>query len=269
MTKSKKNSYSVPAVDGMLDIIEFMAQDQQAYCGVTQLSKELGLSNNLVFRVMRRLEDRSYVERDASSGGYRLSSGFFTLGMRLYSRFELRHIARKHLARLSETLGETTQLQILSGHEMLALEVITPPSDFFLQVIPGSRLQVHCNSYGKAILAFMEPDDIDEILPKKLKKLTPNTITSKLVLRKEFEQIRRTGISHDNEEYNTGIFCVGAPVFDVNGDIVASLGVTGLSTRFCEKRLPEAEKMVLECAIKVSSEIGYNGDFFNKLKVKK
>ncbi len=264
--KNKKNSYSVPAVDGMLDIVEYMAQDQQNFCGVTELSRELGLSINLVFRVMKRLDERGYVERDADSGGYRLSSGFFTLGMKLYSRYELRRVARKHLVQLSEKLGETTQLQILSGNRMLAIEVVTPPSDFFLQVVPGSRLQLYCNAYGKAVMAFMEPAEVNNVLPKKFEKRTQNTITSKNDLQKEFEIIRKTGISHDREEYNAGFFCVGAPVFDVHGVAVGGLGVTGMSTRFCDKRLPEAERLVLECAGNVSREIGYSGDFFNKKK---
>ncbi|MBW2690945.1 MAG: helix-turn-helix domain-containing protein, partial [Deltaproteobacteria bacterium] len=109
MRENKKNTYSVPAVDGMLDIVEFLAQ-HQSHCGITELSRELGLSNNLVFRIMRCLEERRYAERDVSTGAYRLSSGFFTLGMKLYSRFELRRISRKHLEVLSDSLGETTQL---------------------------------------------------------------------------------------------------------------------------------------------------------------
>jgi len=266
MQENKKNSYSVPAVDGMLDIVEFMAQHQQSHCGVTELSRELGLSTNLVFRIMKRLEERGYAERDSDTGGYLLSSGFFSLGMKLYSRFELRRIARRYLEKLSKQFGETTQLQVLNENKMLVLEVITPSSDFFLQVIPGSRLHVHCNAYGKAVLAFMEADKVDEILPKKLTRMTPSTIVSKTALRKELEKIKRTGISYDNEEYNTGIFCVSAPVFDVNAGIVGSLGLTGLSTRFCEKRLPEAEKLVFECAELVSKEIGYNGNLFTELR---
>lgn len=268
MKENKKNSYSVPAVDGMLDIVEFLAQQPQSPFGITELSRELGLSTNLVFRIMKRLQERGYAEQDADTGGYCLSNGFFSLGMKLYSKYELRRIARKYLEALSCKLGETTQLQVLKGDKMLALEVVTPPSDFFLQVIPGSRLEIHPNANGKAVIAFMDDARINEILPHKLKKLTPKTIVSKTVLKKELQQVRSTGIAHDNEEYNTGIFCVASPVFNVNGEPVAGLGISGLSSRFCEKRLPETEKMVFECAAKVSEEIGYNGDFFCKIRGK-
>ncbi len=265
MTEAKKNTYSVPAVDAMLDIAEFMSTNQAANCGVTELSRELGLSTNLVFRIMRRLEERGYAERDGESGAYSLSSGFFTLGMRLYNRFELRRVAVEHLKKLSEELGETTQMHVLRGNKMMVLEVVTPPSDFFLQVIPGSRLNIHCNAYGKAVLAFMPEADAMALLPKKLDKLTPASITTKQAFKDELKNVRMTGLAYDREEYNTGIFCVGAPVFDSEGNAVAGLGVTGMSSRFCEKRLPGAEKRVLECAANVSAEIGYSGDFYNKL----
>lgn len=266
MVALKQNkTYSVPAVDAMLDIVEFMSMNQQANCGVTELSRELGLSTNLVFRIMRRLEERGYAERDGDSGVYSLSSGFFSLGMRLYNRFELRRVALEHLKKLSEALGETTQMHVLRGNKMMVLEVVTPPSDFFLQVIPGSRLNIHCNAYGKAVLAFMPEADAMALLPKKIERLTTTTIISRQALKKELEQVRKTGLAYDREEYNTGIFCVGAPVFDADGNAVAGLGVTGISSRFCEKRLPEAEKRVLECAANVSAEIGYNGNFYNKL----
>lgn len=269
MKKKTKNNYSVPAVDGMLDIVEFLAQRPQLPLGVTELSRELGLSTNLIFRIMKRLQERAYVEQDTDIGGYYLSSGFFSLGMKLYSQNELRRTARKHLEILSNELGETTQLQVLKGNKMLALEVVTPPSDFFLQVIPGSRLETHANANGKAVIAFMDNSRVSKILPKKLKKLTSNTIVSKTVLKKELQQIRNTGIAHDNEEYNTGIFCVASPVFDVDGKVIAGLGVTGLSSRFCAKRLPDAERLVFECAEKVSYEIGYSGNFFKKIRGKK
>lgn len=259
-TKTKKNGYSAPAVDAMLDIVEMMASDDRVF-NLTALATGLNLSNNLVFRVLNRLLDRGYVER-LESGGYRLSDGFFTLGMKLYSRFELRAAARKHLEQLSFEFGETAQLQVLSGDEMLVLEVVAPTSDYYLHVTPGIRLLLHCNAYGKAVLAFLPKAKVDGILKKRLECLTENTITTKKTLTVELKQIRKTGVAYDNEEYAKGVFCLGAPVFNSDGEVVGGLGLTCLSSRLNSGFSAEMEDKVLKCAERVSIAVGYNGDFF-------
>jgi IclR family acetate operon transcriptional repressor len=264
MAEGNKRKYSVPAVDGMLDILEFMSETQRP-CGVTELSRELGISTNLAFRILKRLTERGYTEIEAESGAYCLSSRFFTLGMKLYSRFELRVRARAHLEALCRETGETCQIQIPDSEMMLTLDCVNPPKDFYLHVVPGSRLYSHANAFGKAVLAFIEPDEAKKFL-KKMPKLTKNTTSSEKKLFDEFKKICQSGLAYDNEEYNDGVFCIGSPVFNVSGEVVAGIGVTGLSSRFDEKNKPEFERMVLKCAEDLSKDIGYSGDFFSKLK---
>lgn len=254
------NKYAVPAVDAMLDILEYMSGKSEP-CGVTEMSKELGVTNNLAFRIMKCLVERGYAEVN-NAGQYQLSTGFFSLGMKLYSRFDLRRRARPHLERLSAAVNATCQLQVPESEHMLVMDVITPDAPFFIQVVPGARLNYHCNAFGKAVLAFQPEERVKELLPAKLSKLTPHSLTSRTVLLKELEQTRQTGLAYDHEEYNLGFFCIGAPVFDVNGEVIAGLGLTGLSTLFPQERHADAGKAVLNCAQAVSAAIGYQGDFF-------
>lgn len=266
--KETKPRYAVPAVDRMLDILEFLAERRRPY-GTTELSRTLGISTNLVFRIMKRLTDRGYAEMDADSGGYQLSTRFFSLGMRLYYRFELRLRARKHLEWLCRETGETCQLQTLDGDRMLVLDTIAPPADFFLNIVPGSRVLCHANAFAKAVMAFMPKPDVDAILDVGMPKLAPGTLTAKADFLNELETARETGLTYDREEYMTGIFCVGAPVFDVEGKPVAGIGVTGLSSRFDQSLLANFEGSCLRCAHAISKDIGYTGDFFDtKIKVK-
>ena len=266
MTKQEKtpNKYAVPAVTAMLDILEYLSGKNQP-CGVTEMSKELGVTNNLAFRIMKCMVDRGYAE-DNNAGQYQLSTGFFTLGMKLYSRFELRRRARPYLETLSAAVHATSQLQVPEGENMLVMDVITPDAPFFIQVVPGSRLNYHCNAFGKAVLAFQPEERVKELLPAKLPALTPHSLTSRTALLKELAQVRQTGIAYDRDEYNLGFFCIGAPVFDVNGEAVAGLGLTGLSTLFPPERHAEAEKTVLACAMGVSRDIGYHGDYFQRIE---
>jgi DNA-binding IclR family transcriptional regulator len=262
--KKIKTTYSVPAVDRMLDIIEFLSSNKTP-SGITELSKALKINTNPIFRIMKRLVERGYVEIEASSGKYQLSTKFFTIGMSLYTRFELRQRARKHLEWLSGESGETAQIHIPDGDQMLVLDSVVPHASYFLQVVPGSRVYYHNNAFGKTILAFKDEKEIRALLPKNLPALTKNTLTDLNVLISQLQNVRKTGIAFDVEEYINGIFCIGAPVFDIEGKAVAGLGITALTSRYHNSDNKKIIRAVLETAQKVSSETGYEGDYFKKL----
>ncbi|MGO9309756.1 MAG: IclR family transcriptional regulator [Spirochaetia bacterium] len=259
--KTPVRTYSAPAVDRTLDILEFMAVHPRPY-GATELSRCLNIPINSVFRILKRLTDREYTVQDPFSDGYQLSTKVFSLGMSLYTRFELRQRARPHIEWLCRETEETCQLQIPHGDMVLVLDTVSPEVSYFLRVVPGGLVYYHPNAYGKVILAFLSEEEIKKIVPPRLPSLTPNTIVLRTELVKQLEEVKKTGLGYDNEEYNEGIRCIGAPVFDVEGRAVAGLGVSGLVSTFRNNRQPTFEQLVLECAYRVSKDVGYSGDYF-------
>jgi DNA-binding IclR family transcriptional regulator len=259
--KTPVRTYSAPAVDRTLDILEFMAVHPRPY-GATELSRCLNIPINSVFRILKRLTDREYTVQDPFSDGYQLSTKVFSLGMSLYTRFELRQRARPHIEWLCRETEETCQLQIPHGDMMLVLDTVSPEVSYFLRVVPGGLVYYHPNAYGKAVLAFQPEDEVKKLIAPRLPSLTPNTIVLRTELMKMLEDVRKTGLGYDNEEYNEGIRCIGAPVFDVEGRAVAGLGVSGLVSTFRNNRQETFEQLVLECACRVSKDIGYSGDYF-------
>ena len=258
-------AYAVPALDRTLDIVEFMADHTQPW-GVNELARELEIPVNSVFRIMRRLVERGYAESAPENGngnsGYVLSTRFFSLGAKLHTRFELRNRARRHLEKLAARTEETCQLNIPKENGMLVLDVANPDSDFFLQIVPGATLKLHCNAFGKAVMAFMDQDDAKEMLKGKLEKLTEHTITNRNDIIASFAEIRETGLSYDRQEYTDGIYCIGTVVLDVNGLPVAGLGMTGMSVRRDVDHWAELEMAVLECGAAVAADIGYTEDLY-------
>jgi IclR family acetate operon transcriptional repressor len=263
---SSPNRYAVPAVEQMLDIVEYLAQNHRTY-GITELARKLDISTNGVFRILRCLAERGYAEADPA-GGYRLGTKFFTLGMRLQARFDLRRRARLHLERLCEESGETVQIYVLQDDHALVLDCLTPAASSFIQVLPGSRMEIHASAFSKAVLAFLPEAEARRRLPRKLVALTPHTVTDRGELFSELARIRDTGLSHDREGYMLGIYCIGAPVFDVNGEAVAGVGITGLvSVSHPEKQLA-LERAILACAESISRDIGYEGELFETFQEK-
>jgi IclR family transcriptional regulator, KDG regulon repressor len=259
--KTPVRTYSAPAVDRTLDILEFMALHPRPY-GATELSRCLNIPINSVFRILKRLTDRDYTIQDPFSDGYQLSTKVFSLGMSLYTRFELRQRARPHLEWLCRETEETCQLQIPHGDMVLVLDTVSPEVSYYLRIVPGGLVYYHANAYGKAMLAFQPEEDIRKIIPPRLPSLTPHTIVLRTELMKDLEQVRKTGLGYDNEEYNEGIRCIGSPVFDVEGKVAGGLGVSGLVSTFRNNRQATFEQLVLECAYRVSKDIGYSGDYF-------
>ncbi len=258
----------VPAVARMLDLVGFLADRDRPY-GINELARELKLPVNSVFRILNCLEARGFVETPAPAAGYQLGTGFFSLGMKLHARFDLRRRARPHLEALARGTGETAQIHVPDGRDLLVLDVATPPASFFLQVVPGTRLEYHAGAFGKACLAFQPEAKVRRLLPGHLPAFTSNTLTEWGKLLKDFHHARKTGLAYDREERVTGIYCIGAPVFDVNGEAVAGMGVTGLVSRFDAKSRRRFERDVLSTAERVSRDIGYRGDRFRKFRTRR
>lgn len=263
---SPRNKYAVPAVEQMLDIVEHLAQNHRSY-GITEVARKLGITTNSAFRILKCLTERGYAEADPA-GGYRLGTKFFTLGMQLSARFDLRRRARPHLERLCEQSGETVQIYGLQEDHALVLDCVTPAASSFIQVLPGSRMAIYASAFSKVVLAFLTEDDARRHLPRTMKALTPHTVTNREKLFEELARIRTTGLAYDREGYMLGIFCIGAPVFNVNGEPVAGVGVTGLVSVSHPAKQSALEQAVLKCAEEISRDIGYEGGRFNEFRAR-
>lgn len=112
----------------------------------------------------------------------------------------------------------------------------------------------------------MEELEFYSIIPENLPVLTKNTITTRRKLLKELDKIKKTGLAYDREEYLSGLYCIGAPVFDVNERVAAGLGITGIISRLALLRWHQYEKLVLKCAALVSRDIGYGGDRYDEFE---
>ncbi len=260
-SKKAKAQYAAPAVDRTLDIVEFLSGSQGSF-GINELARRLAIPVNGAYRVLKRLEERGYVECDPATQGFKLSSKLFSLGMKLHASFDLRKAARPHLEALAEEIGETVQMHVPKGGMMLVLDCVFPDKPYYLHVEPGSLLQWHADAFGKAVFAF-SPDGSDERLRKLgLKPLTDRTLTDWRVLAKELEEVRASGLAYDREEYARGICCIGAPVFGALGEALAGIGATGLASRPWEGGEERTKAAVLNCARAISKFIGYDGPFF-------
>ncbi len=247
--------YQAPAVEGFLKILEYLDEHPKG-AGISDLARQCAISKNMVYRIVRLLEEQGYFELDESNTRYRLGRGFLRLAVRTLQRFTLTDRARPHLQWLGRRAEELVSLQILDGEHMLVIDVVTPPLDYYFHMNAGIKLDLHCNAMAKCVLAHMPEEALREMLPMQLPMRTPSTITSRSELLQCLEQVREIGLAFDLEEYTPGICCIAAPVFDLRGAVVAGLGITGMTQRIRGDNRRELEQMVRECATRISTDMG-------------
>jgi DNA-binding IclR family transcriptional regulator len=189
--------------------------------GLTQveIGEHVGLPRSTVSRLLAALEDLGYVTSRGPRGLYRL--GPEIIAMSTSARRGVLAGIRPYLESLSRELNETVDLSLLDGTRAVFLDQVVSAQRLRAVSAVGDSFPLHAFAGGKAILASMTPTELDALLPERLERLTPNTITSRRALRKELDVVRRTGIAYDREEHSLGICAVGAVIPSIYGDIVA------------------------------------------------
>lgn len=254
MTEKK---YDAPAAAAALELLEFMAAEPGAW-GPTELARRLELTPNLTFRILNVLVEKGYVKKDPA-GQYELTAALFSLGMKLQHSFDLRKQARPFLEKLALETRESVQLQVPDGDRMLQLDFVAPPAPYYQAVTPGSRIYWHGNAFGKAVWAFLPEDEAEKIMALPRPQMSIHTVTDPQLIRKELEDIRRTCSSSEFEEYLLGNYCIGSPVFNAAGRVVAGVGITGMSSRLVPEMIPGLREKVLTSARNISNSIGFQG----------
>ncbi len=205
--------------------------------GVTELAEKLGLHKATVHRILRTLEEGGFIEQNGGNNKYRLGWQLIPLGTLALQNFDLRRLASDLMQKLSQEHRETVDMAIYQSGEMYYIEVIESPQPVKIAARPGRGLPVHCTATGKAFLAFSEPEKVNKILSRELRRYTPQTIVDPDLIREEFETIRSQGYATSREEFETGITAVAAPIFNRHGKIEAVIAIPGPSYRIPDDRM--------------------------------
>ena len=227
---------------------------------LAECANSLGYSKPTAHRILRTLAARGFLRVDRERGLYTLGVANLRLGMTFLEQLDLRAEALPILRQLGTETGETVHLGILDGSDVVYIEKVesTHAVRMFSQI--GRTMPAHSTGVGKAILAYLPPDDLGQALPESLEARTPATIIDQEELLQHLASVRRRGYSTDEVENEEGIRCVGAPVFDHTGLVCAGISVAGPATRVTPARTAELGQLVQTAALAISRRIGYDLD---------
>jgi DNA-binding IclR family transcriptional regulator len=245
------------AANRVVDILELVARSRDGLA-LREVSAELEAPKSSLLPLLRALTARGYLEQ-SRMGEYRLGACARALGNGSAAQRELPELARASLLELMRRTGETVFLGALAGDGMSVIYVDKVESDQIIRYAAGvgDRRPLHATSSGKAILAFLPPDERETLLKAlPLARHTERTVTSLPALRAALEAIRRAGVCVSLDEMVRGACGVAAPIFDGAGRVAAVCTVAGPTDRV-RPRLRTLATEVKRTARAISALLGH------------
>lgn len=254
MTVSDATGSAKALVKGIA-IIDLLASHRKGL-RLTDLVSGIGMPRGTVVRLLNVLMEERLV-RHSADGLYRLGPRMAIWGSEFLGALELREIASDVMAQLAEVSHETCHLGVREDRSVLYIDKVESPHSLRMVSRVGGMNPLHCTGLGKALLAFMSPEEFDRYTAQPLERRTENTIVAPEILRADLQRIRNRGYALDDVENEVGVRCIGAPVFDHNGELVASISLAGPTMRMTWERIEQLAEPVMAAAHEISVRLGF------------
>ncbi len=253
MKKTKQSTNSIQVIDRLSRLLDAIAVHEEPV-SLKILSAETGLHPSTAFRILSSLAELGYVER-TSRGSYQLGVKLLQLGNRVSSGVDIRKVALPLMEQLRDRLGETVNLTVREGDEVVYIERALARRMMRVEQVIGSRAPLHVTAVGKLILGAQgEAACRGYAKRSKLPAYTVNTHTKAAALLQECIASAKAGYALDNEEAELGVGCIGTLVHDASGHAVAGLSVSAP----IERRRDEWIALVMETGMQISKQLGYH-----------
>ena len=251
---------SVPALEKALALLEILANSSK---GMTprDLAQALGTAKSSTHCLLLTLERCGYLERNEDTHRYMFGLKLYSLANLALSRIKVRDIAAPSLQSLVSATRMAAHLAIFELDEAVLVDKVESPGIVRLATWIGKRMEMHCTGLGKALLAHLPESELDRLIKNHgLPRHNENTITSPRKLKEQLAQIRKLGYSLDDEEDEVGLRCLGAPVFDHSGKVVAAISVAGTTAQIGHENLSSLVDRIKKTSVAISRKMGYAPD---------
>jgi DNA-binding IclR family transcriptional regulator len=246
----------VQVLERALHILDILASAGQL--APSEISARVKLHKSTVHRLLAVLEQHGYLDRDRANGRYALGLKLIELGTRASSRLDLCELAGPILDRLMEQTSETAHIGIVSQGAVISVADSESYKTLRTPSTVGRRTPAHCSSQGKVLLAEMNPAELRAFVRANgLKAFTRLTIRGIGALERELARVRKNGYAIDDQEFEEGLKCIGAPIRDRTGNVVAAISIAGPAMRLKAERMPRLIEAIIEAATRLSAALGY------------
>lgn len=250
------NTPAVPAVEKALTILEVLAESR-AGMSLPDLVQQTGIPKSSVHCLLVTLERRGYIHRNRTTGRYMFSTRLFSLANMSLIGLNLREQATPHLRSLATQTGLTVHMAILERGEAVVVSKFEPLGIFRLATWIGKRMDVHCTSLGKALIAHLPKAEVAALLKAHgMPRHNENTIASADKLLRDLTLTAERGYALDDEEDEIGLRCIGVPILDHEDAVIAAISVAGTTQQVTRDNLSSLSRMLTACATRISEAMG-------------
>lgn len=248
---------SIQSVKRTFLVIESLAG--QGSAGVRELHSKTGLSVATVHRILSTLVELGYVRQNTQSGHYELTYKILVLGHSVTQYSGVIQLVHPLLERLSAQASETVHFAERAGTNIRYIDKVVPSTGVVvMSSYLGMELPMYSTAVGKAIMADLPPQEVEEIWNRSERiSYTPTTISAPAELHRQLEEIRTSGVAYDWEERELGISCVAVDILDVTGKPAYAVSISSSDARMRENQ-PRYAALMKEIKIQLTNLIGYS-----------
>lgn len=246
----------VQVLDRSLDIIEIIAATPNGI-GISKIAEKIKLPKSTVYRLAMALCERGYLQKNHENN-YQIGIKLIEVASYYINDLELQTEVRPFLQEIVQNLKLTAHLGILDKEQVVYVEQQELLRRFGLYTQIGYRMPAYCSSMGKCLLSALSEDALAELLRYyTFKRFTDNTITDFKTLKKELQKIRNQGWAIDDQEERIGHRCIGAPIYDYRGEMIASISASGSTEVIHDDDVEIIAHEVMRLAKEISGKLGY------------
>jgi len=257
MVSNLKERYLINSIIRACNILRCLSKDK-AHFKISEIARQLDLDRSTTYRILLSLGRCGLVEKDEKTGEYSLGVAAFEIGNDYVRRMDFIKISKPIMNDLALKVQETVHLAVLSGTEIVYVDKVDSPRTLGVMSKIGQRAPLYCTALGKVLLANQPKEGLTRIIGEiKLKPFTKNTITSKKKLVEELKRVREQGYALDQKEYEEEVECIGAPIRDHQGDVIAALSISGPQRKISTPQERQFINQVIRAATSISSKMGY------------
>jgi len=251
----KERDY-IQSIEKCFSILSHLSSPDAPH-SLESLTRKTGYNKTTCFRFLKTMCQLGLVEQNRRT--YHLGPAIVSLGLKALKGLNLRQASPPLMKRLRDETGETVNLSLLSGTEIIFIERVM--SDYLVNtnINVGDRLPVYCASMGKVILAFMSDSNVEKIISQlEFRARTSRTLTSAAALRQELAEIRSRGYAFNDEELEKGLRAVAAPIIVYTGEAFAALNIAWTTARRPSRRtFTDFSAKAVAAAEKISMAMGF------------
>ena len=217
---------------------------------LSKLTETLGLNKTTVFNLAESLVVLGFLMRTVNPKGYKLGLRCLELGRQVSKNLPILELSRPVLHELCKSTEETVNLAMPYFQEVFLAEALQSQHGVRATTYAGARSNYHSTACGKVLLAFFPDERREWILNNiELTNLTQFTITDRVELEQQLEDIRDKGFATEEQENELGASCVAAPIFGPFEEVIASISVAGVVHRMSLERVSEiSSELTQRCA---------------------